>query len=408
VSDLNRRGAREAVTVGGTCSAAARERELHAQTGGAFDVTSTPLSRCWGSCSARAACRPTGDRDARAIVGHGHVGLDAADASVRFARAGVEVSFGAIGKGFALDRMAALLRERGARRALLSAGHSSVLAIGGKGRGWPVDLRPRLASRRVGRLWIKNGAVGTSGAGEQFIEVDGQRYGHVIDPRSGRPPRACSARASSPATPRRPTRSRPRSSSADRTCARATATRIPSHSRVLVLDEPANRRKCSAATTARHWRCCHESDAGTDGRRAAGISSRTIAGVPAVAALGAAAMARAGQGRPGPRRLHRRRRPGARAADARSITTTSEVKAIADIRPDSLAAADEVLKKADSRRRSTTSSSRTCCEHEDIEAIITAPPLWMHADIVTPASNAGKHVLCEKMMAKTRDGLPAR
>ena len=62
-----------------------------------------------------------------------------------------------------------------------------MLAIGGKGRGWPVDLRPRLASRRVGRLWIKNGAVGTSGAGEQFIEVDGRRYGHVIDPRTGRP-----------------------------------------------------------------------------------------------------------------------------------------------------------------------------------------------------------------------------
>ena len=46
-------------------------------------------------------------------------------------------------------------------------------------------------------------------------------------------------------------------------------------------------------------------------------------------------------------------------------------------------------------------------EHEDIEAIITAPPLWMHADIVTACLNAGKHVLCEKMMAKTRDGYHA-
>ena len=86
-----------------------------------------------------------------------------------------------------LDRMGAVLRSRGSRRALLSAGHSSVLALGGKGRGWPVDLRPRLASRRVGRLWVKNGAIGTSGAGEQFVEIDGRRYGHVIDPRTGRP-----------------------------------------------------------------------------------------------------------------------------------------------------------------------------------------------------------------------------
>jgi thiamine biosynthesis lipoprotein len=97
------------------------------------------------------------------------------------------VNFGAIGKGSSLYRMGDVMRALGSRRALLSAGHSSVLALGGKGRGWPVDLRPRLASRRVGRLWIKNGAIGTSGAGEQFVEIDGHRYGHVIDPRTGRP-----------------------------------------------------------------------------------------------------------------------------------------------------------------------------------------------------------------------------
>ena len=79
------------------------------------------------------------------------------------------------------------LRTHGARRALLSAGRSSVLAIGGRGRGWPIDVRPRLASHTAGRLWIRDGAIGTSGAGEQFIVVDGRRYGHVLDPRTGRP-----------------------------------------------------------------------------------------------------------------------------------------------------------------------------------------------------------------------------
>jgi len=80
-----------------------------------------------------------------------------------------------------------VLRGRGARRALLSAGSSSVLAIGGRGRGWPVDVRPSLVSRTALRLWIRDGAVGTSGAGEQFVMADGKRLGHVIDPRSGRP-----------------------------------------------------------------------------------------------------------------------------------------------------------------------------------------------------------------------------
>jgi len=189
VVDVNRRAAAEAVTVDETLFALlARSAEIHERTGGAFDVTSTPLSRCWGflqregrvpSASAIAA--------ACASVGMHHVSLDAGRRSVRFARPGIELNFGAIGKGFALDRMRDILRRRGTRRALLSAGRSSVLGIGGRGRGWPVDLRPRLAGARVGRLWIKEGAVGTSGAGEQFVEVDGQRYGHVIDPRSGRP-----------------------------------------------------------------------------------------------------------------------------------------------------------------------------------------------------------------------------
>jgi len=189
VSDLNQRAAAEAVTVDDTVfGLLARSAELHAATGGAFDVTSTPLSRCWGFLQ-REGQLPSDSAlaQARAAVGMQHVRLDAATRRVRFARRGVEVNFGAIGKGFALDRMRSVMRERGVRRALISAGHSSVMGIGGKGRGWPVDLRPRLASRRVGRLWIRDGAVGTSGAGEQFVYVNGQRYGHVIDPRSGRP-----------------------------------------------------------------------------------------------------------------------------------------------------------------------------------------------------------------------------
>ena len=188
VSHLNRRGAGEDVTIGGTVfGLLERCAELHAQTGGAFDVTSAPLARCW-SCLEREVRLPTDQEiaDARAIVGMGLVRLDAAERTVRFEREGVELDFDAIGRGFALDRMGDLLRARGARRALLSAGHSTVLALGGKGCGWPVDLRPRLASRRAGRLFLKSGAVGTSGAGEQDIEIDGQRYGQVTDPRTGR------------------------------------------------------------------------------------------------------------------------------------------------------------------------------------------------------------------------------
>ncbi len=189
VLDLNQRAAADDVAVSTTLVALlTRSAELHAATGGAFDVSCTPLVRCWGSLQREGRLPEPADIDAaRAAVGMTHVRLDATARTVRFTTPGVELNFGAIGKGFALDRMGVVLRAHGSTRALLSAGRSSVLALGGRGRGWPVDLRPRLASRRVGRLWLRNAAVATSGAGEQFVEVDGRRYGHVIDPRNGRP-----------------------------------------------------------------------------------------------------------------------------------------------------------------------------------------------------------------------------
>jgi len=189
VLDVNRRAAAEDVTVSATLFALlARSAELHTTTGGAFDITCAPLCGCWDVLQREGRLpEPAAIEAARAAVGMAHVRLDASARSVRFTRTDVELNFGAIGKGFALDRMGGVLRAHGSTRALLSAGRSSVLALGGRGRGWPVDLRPRIASRRVGRLWLRNAAVGTSGAGEQYVEIDGRRYGHVVDPRSGQP-----------------------------------------------------------------------------------------------------------------------------------------------------------------------------------------------------------------------------
>ena len=134
---------------------------------------------------------------------------------------------------------------------------------------------------------------------------------------------------------------------------------------------------------------------------------RAIAGVPAVAALGAAAMVK------GPVKGGRVRvgfigvGGQGRALLTRTDHSFVEVKALADIRPDSLAAADDILKKAGQPPAKHYTEFKDMLEHEDIEAIITAPPLWMHADIVTACLAAGKHVLCEKMIAKTREGYRA-
>ena len=131
---------------------------------------------------------------------------------------------------------------------------------------------------------------------------------------------------------------------------------------------------------------------------------RTIAGVPAVAALGAAAMVK------GPVKGGRLRvgfigvGVQGRALLGRVDPNYVEVKAMADIRPDSLAAADAVLQKAGRPPAKHYVEYKDLLQHEDVEAIITAPPLWMHATIVSDCLDAGKHVLCEKMMAWDRDG----
>lgn len=185
----NRRAGQEAVHIGDDLYEILKLSELlYRDTSGAFDITATPLSRCWGFLRRDGRIpEPAVLDEAKALVGMPKVNIDDADRTVQFERDGVELNFGSIGKGFALDRMAVMLRGDGVRHALLSAGQSSIYAIGGRDGGWPIDLRPRLAKARIGQVLLRHGGMATSGGGEQFFEIEGVRYGHVLDPRTGWP-----------------------------------------------------------------------------------------------------------------------------------------------------------------------------------------------------------------------------
>ena len=189
VTAVNRTAADRAVPVGHDLwDLLSRSQVLHAATGGAFDVTSTPLSRAWGFFRREGRLpAPSEIQAALSLVGTDKLALDEATSTVRFLRPGVELNFNAIGKGYALDRIASGLRRRGVKHALLSAGGSSVLAIGGGRSGFAVDLRSRDAVMPLARLQIRDAALGTSGAGEQFFEANGRRFGHLLDPRTGWP-----------------------------------------------------------------------------------------------------------------------------------------------------------------------------------------------------------------------------
>ena len=163
---------------------------LSADTGGAFDVTMSPLGKCWAFVrhEGREAA-PSEIAAARAAVGMDRVMLDPASLTVTCAAAGAAIGLGGIAKGYALDRMAGVLRLRDARHALLSSGGSTVVAMGGRDKGWLVDVRPARPAPAL-RLRLRDGALGTSGVGAQFVLVDGARDGRVIDPRTGFPARA--------------------------------------------------------------------------------------------------------------------------------------------------------------------------------------------------------------------------
>lgn len=218
MSRLNQRAASSAVAVEPQLfDLLVRARQLSQETGGAFDPTSGPLIALWSECR-REGRLPTSEEveAARQRTGMARIEFDVGQRTVRFDREGIELNLGAIGKGYALDRIAARLvsgstsieapaapgNDWGAEvdagvmadppvsSFLLHGGHSSLIARGDHNRtgGWPVGLRnPAFPTENMATLLLRDVAMATSGAGEQFSRIGGKRYGHILDPRTGWP-----------------------------------------------------------------------------------------------------------------------------------------------------------------------------------------------------------------------------
>jgi thiamine biosynthesis lipoprotein len=183
-----------------TCAAWTRE------TDGTFDIATGALIKAWGFYKREGRVPTPKERaDAMAKTGMRHVILNAEKRSVKYRVAGLELNLGAVGKGYALDRAAELLREEwGIRSALLHGGGSSILAIGhppGEPRGWPINLaHPWEDGRSLGTVYLRDRGLGTSAATFQHFEYNGRKLGHLLDPRVGWPAEgAASASATAPA-----------------------------------------------------------------------------------------------------------------------------------------------------------------------------------------------------------------
>ena len=112
--------------------------------------------------------------------------FDDAHHSIRFARAGMRIDLGGIGKGYAVDRGVAILKARGIRHAIVSAGGDSRLIGDHMGRPWLVAIRhPDDPTKVVTRIPLADTAISTSGDYERYFDENGVRYHHIIDPRTG-------------------------------------------------------------------------------------------------------------------------------------------------------------------------------------------------------------------------------
>jgi thiamine biosynthesis lipoprotein len=161
---------------------------LSEKTDGAFDVTVGPLSRLWRRAR-RQGQLPSAGRleEARASVGYRHVELDPVNHRVRLTASGMRLDFGAIAKGYAGDQALAAMQAVGVTRALINGGGDLTLGEPPPGTdGWRVGIAPLKADDPPSRvLYLARCAVATSGDAWQFVEIDGARYSHILDPRTG-------------------------------------------------------------------------------------------------------------------------------------------------------------------------------------------------------------------------------
>jgi thiamine biosynthesis lipoprotein len=196
IARLNARAAWEPVRVTpGVFALLLHAQKLSEQTGGAFDITVAPLVRCWGFMGGEGRMpRPEEVAEARAKVGMPLVELNPGDCTVRFAREGVMLDLGAIGKGYAIERAAEVLREAGVTSALLHGGTSSVQAFG-QPQGeecWKIAIETPSPARDtppalLATVQLRDEAMSVSSVQEHSFRAGGRTFGHVIDPRTGEP-----------------------------------------------------------------------------------------------------------------------------------------------------------------------------------------------------------------------------
>lgn len=160
---------------------------LYRNTGGAFDVAIEPLVQVWGFDDDAPAI-PDAQRLTEALSRSGWRHVEILDSARVRLNGGAALNFGAIAKGYAVDRAVAVLAAHDVREGLVNAG-GEIRSVGGT---WTIGVQhPREERRLAASVRIDSRSIATSGDYEQFFEEDGKRYHHIFDPASGKPASGC-------------------------------------------------------------------------------------------------------------------------------------------------------------------------------------------------------------------------
>ena len=157
-------------------------------TGGAFDITCRPLINLWKKAKKEQVIpSPQKIKEALSLVGYEKIKILPEGDVVRFEQKGMQIDLGGIAKGYAVDRAIEALRKNGIRRALVNAGGDLyALGSGPGGEKWQVGIQdPRQENKLLGIIKVKDAGVATSGDYRRYFTIEGRRFSHIVDPKTG-------------------------------------------------------------------------------------------------------------------------------------------------------------------------------------------------------------------------------
>ena len=167
-----------------------RSQGISGLTDGAFDISYASMDRIW-KFDGSMTTMPSKDAINASVakVGFKNIHLDKTNSTIFLKKEGMKIGFGGIGKGYAADKAKALLIDKGVPGGIINAsGDMNTWGKQPNGQSWKVAItNPMDNTKSYGLLPVDQGAVVTSGNYEKYVSLQGKRYAHIIDPRTGYP-----------------------------------------------------------------------------------------------------------------------------------------------------------------------------------------------------------------------------